>query len=201
MKKIELFHPRVFEDLVWAEAYHRRNAKNIKKVGRRLSEVLVEGGFQEGRVLDAGCGFGTVAIELAKTFPQAQITGIDLAGPLLEMARRFAANAALTRMPEFLKGDVMQMDFPHDHFDVVISSFMLHIVEDPVKMLNEIRRVAKPDAIILITDLRRIWLGRLVKKMRTAYTLDEALEIAGRSGLKNGVASKGPFWWDYFTGL
>lgn len=201
MKRIELFHPRVFDDQTWADGYYRRNAKNIEKVGKRLSESLAAGGFQAGTVLDAGCGFGTVAIQLAKAFPQAQITGIDLAGPLLEMARRFAANAGLTRTPEFLKGDVMKMDFPDDHFDVVISSFMLHIVEDPVRMLNEINRVAKPNAVILITDLRRIWLGRLVKKLRTAYTLDEALEIVGRSGLENGVASKGPFWWDYFTGL
>ena len=180
---------------------YRRSAKNIEEVGERLSEAFAAGGFQDGRVLDAGCGFGAVAIEMATTFPQAQITGIDLAGPLLEMVRRFAANAGLTQTPQFLKGDVIKMDFPDDHFDVVISSFMLHIVEDPVWMLNAIHRVTKSNAVILITDLRKIWLGHLVKKLRTAYTLDEAPEIFGRSGLKTGVASKGSFWWDYFVGL
>ncbi|MFP4470911.1 MAG: class I SAM-dependent methyltransferase [Bacteroidales bacterium] len=201
MKRIELFHPRVFADQTWADGYYKRNAKNIERVGRRLTAELAAAGFREGRVLDAGCGFGAVAIELAKKFPQAQITGIDLADPLLEMARRFAANTGLSRIPEFIRGDVIKTDFPDNHFDVVISSFMLHIVEDPVQMLNEIQRIAKPNAVILITDLRRIWLGHLVKKLRTAYTLNEALEVIGHSNLKAGRSGKGPFWWDYFAGI
>jgi ubiquinone/menaquinone biosynthesis C-methylase UbiE len=53
------------------------------------------------------------------------------------------------------RGDVHQLDLETDSFDVVVNSYMLHIVEDPAAMLDEMERVAKPDARILMTDLRR----------------------------------------------
>jgi ubiquinone/menaquinone biosynthesis C-methylase UbiE len=82
-----------------------------------------------------------------------------------------------------------------------MNTFMLHVVSDPVEMLNEIERVAKPGGKIMITDLRRIWLGLVVKKLKTAFTLDEAVEVLKRSNIRQGQTSKGPFWWDYMAGM
>ena len=199
MQKIDLFHPRVFEDQKWAEGYYKRNSKNIKRVANRFVKVLKDSGFEQGRILDAGCGFGTVAVELSKAFPGSEIVGIDLAEPLLEMADRFAKDSTAVNSIAFEKGDVQQIKFKDNSFDVVINSFMLHIVEDPITMLNEIERVAKSDSRILITDLRRIWLGRIIWKLRTSYKLEEALELIENSTLRKGIPTKGPFWWDYFV--
>ena len=68
MKRADLFHPRVFSDEEWAEGYYQRNAKNIQQVGKRFVQLLEKSGFKGGRILDSGCGFGAVAIELAKGF-------------------------------------------------------------------------------------------------------------------------------------
>jgi hypothetical protein len=57
--------------------------------------------------------------------------------------------------------------------------------------------VAKPHAKILITDLRRGFLAYVMKKFRTAYTLEEASNVLNKSKLREGKLSTGLFWWDY----
>jgi len=95
MKQIDLFHPRVFRDQEWAEGYYKRNRKSIEKVGQRLARLLKSMGFTEGTVLDVGCGFATVPIEIAKAFPKAKITGIDLGEPLLKIGKKLIKNNGL----------------------------------------------------------------------------------------------------------
>jgi ubiquinone/menaquinone biosynthesis C-methylase UbiE len=197
MERAELFHSRVFDQKDWAEGYFKRNAWNIAQTGKRISRLLKKSGFTSGNVLDTGCGFAAVPVEIAKIFPEVQITGIDLGEPLLEIGKELVEGEGFSDRITLMKGDVQYMPFEADSFDVVICSYMLHIVENPVKMLDEIERVAKPDARILLTDLRRGFLAHISKKLRTALTLDEALEIINSSSLRRGNAYKGPFWWDY----
>lgn len=197
MKKQELFHPRVFDDREWAEGYYKRNAKNIKQTGQRLAKLLKDNGFAGGNILDAGCGFAAVPIELARVFPDAEITGIDLGEPLLDLGRELIEKAAIKSNIILKKGDVENLEFNDDSFDLIINTFMLHIVENPVRMLNEMERVAKPDGKIMITDLNRNFLSLFLKKFKVSFTLDEALEIINKSNLRKGIPSTGLFWYDY----
>lgn len=199
LKRSELYHPRVFDDPEWAESYFRRNRKNIHRTGRRLAQLMHDGGFRAGRILDAGCGFGAVALELANRFPEAQIVGIDLSKSLLEISRREASKAGLAGRLDFRTGDVHDTGFEDDGFDFAVSSYMLHIVEHPVRMLNELERVVSKGGGIIMTDLRRMWLGWFVKEIRKTLTLEEAVEIIQSSGIRKGDARKGPFWWDYIA--
>lgn len=201
MKRVELFHPRVFEDKEWAKGYYKRNAANIRRMGKRYVELLQKSGFTRGKVLDAGCGFGTIPVEIAKAFPDVEITAIDLGEPLLELGESQAREAGVDDRIAFQIGDVEKLDFPDDSFDLVINTFMLHIVENPVTMLNELERVSMADGRIMITDLRRILLGLFMKKFKTAFTMEEAAEIIGQSNLREGRSAKGFFWLDYFVGI
>jgi ubiquinone/menaquinone biosynthesis C-methylase UbiE len=197
MKQIELFHPRVFNDQEWAEGYYKRNRKNIERVGKRLAGLMKTIGFTGGTILDVGCGFASVPIEIAKTFPNVKITGIDLGEPLLDIGRTLIKKERLEKQIVLLNGDAQNLQYENNSFDVVINSFLLHIVENPIQMLNEIDRVAKPEGIILITDLRRGFLAYLLKKFRTAYTLEEASVVIKNSEIRRGELSTGLFWWDY----
>ncbi len=201
MKQAELFHPRVFDDQEWAEGYYTRNVKNIERQGARIAQLLQTVGFKEGRILDAGCGFASVAIELARNFPDADITGIDLGEPLLKLGQNLVDQAGVSGRITLLKGDVQQLEYETDSFDVVVNTFMVHVVEDPVSMLNEIERVTKPHGRILITDLRRNWIAWFAKKFRTALTVEEAMEIIDKSDLRPATCSKGFYWWDYMVGI
>lgn len=199
MKQIDLFHPRVFDDQAWADGYYRRNRKNIEQIGKRLARLLKTMGFEGGTILDVGCGFATVPVEIAKVFPDAKITGIDLGEPLLDIGRTLIKKEKFENQIVLLNGDAHHLQYEDNSFDVVINSFLLHIVENPIQMLNEIERVTKPEGIILITDLRRGFLAYFIKKFRTAYTLEEASDVIKKSKIRRGKSSTGPFWWDYIV--
>ena len=201
MKRATLFHPQVFDDPEWANGYYKRNVKNIEGVGKRFAKLLQQSGFTGGRVLDAGCGFGSVAIELAKSFPSADIIGVDLGGPLLELGQSLAEQAGAADRITLSKGNVQHLEFESGSFDLVVNTFMLHIVDKPVDMLNEIERVTAPQGRIMITDLQRNWLALFIKKFKTAFTPKEALDIISQSNLRRGTSSTGLFWWDYTIGI
>jgi ubiquinone/menaquinone biosynthesis C-methylase UbiE len=201
MKRAGLFHPRIFSDRDWAEGYYKRNAKNIEQVGKRFVQLLKKSGFKEGKILDTGCGFGAVAIEVAKCFDKAEIVGIDLGEPLLELGRSLAEKNGVADRIDFSRGDVHHLDYESGSFDVVINTFMMHVVEDPVLMLNEMERVTGKQGRIMITDLRRIWLAVAVRKLKTAFTLEEGKEVISKSQIRPGNYSRGPFWWDYLAGM
>jgi len=110
-------------------------------------------------------------------------------------------NAGVADRISLLKGDVQKLEFESDAFDVVVNTFMVHVVEDPVSMLNEIERVTKPQGKIMITDLQRNWLALFMKKFKTALTPEEGMRIVRQSDLRPGTSSKGLYWWDYMVGL
>ena len=199
MKRAELFHPRVFDDVDWARGYYETNKESIAQTGRRLGKLLTRLDVRKGHLVDLGCGFGGVAAEISILHPNIRVTGIDLAQPLLNIAEDLAERKTVEDRVSFRKGDVQHVDLPDDSADIVVSSYMLHIVEDPLRMLGEIERIAKPGATILITDLRRIWVAWFEKKLRTALSTQEARELLGRSVLRRGAFATGPFWWDYIV--
>ncbi len=199
MKRAELFHPRVFDDVDWARGYYETNLESIAQTGRRLGKLLTRLDVRKGHLVDMGCGFGGVAAEIAILHPKIRVTGIDLAQPLLEIAEDLAERKTVENRVSFAKGDVQHVDLPDDSADIVVSSYMLHIVEDPLRMLGEIERIARPGATILITDLRRVWVAWFEKKLRTALSTQEARELLDRSALRRGVFATGPFWWDYIV--
>jgi len=196
-----LFHPRVFDSREWAEGYYKRNKWNITRVGKDFASLLKKSRFTGGKILDVGCGFAAVPIEIARVFPGVEITGIDLGLPLLDLGRRLVEEAGLSDQITLLEGNAHDLSYERDSFDVVINTFMLHIVDDPVTMLNEIERVAQPVARILIRDLRRGLLAYVMKKFRTSCTIEEALEIIEKSDIREGSVSRGPFWWDFMAGM
>ena len=201
MKQAGLEHPRVFDDKEWAEGYYKRNKWSISRVGKDFSAILKKSGFTGGRILDVGCGFASVPVEIGKVFHNAEIIGIDLGIPLLEIGRRLVEKAGLGDRVQLMEGDALDISFENDSFDVVINTFLLHIIEYPEKMLNEIERVAKPEARVMIRDLRRGFLARIVSKFMKGYTAQEAAEILAGSEIRPGRLSNGPFWWDYMAGI
>jgi len=199
MKRLDLFHPRVFNEPVWAEGYYKRNRKSIARVGKRLARLILSRGFTQGNLLDVGCGFASVPIAIARAIPGMKITGIDLGDPLLDLGRKLVREEGLDQRITLLKGDAHHLPFADKSYDVVINSFLLHIVEDPARTLNEMERVVKTDGLILITDLRRGFLAHFVRKFRTAYTLEEAEAVIHASGIRKGRITSGLFWWDYLS--
>jgi ubiquinone/menaquinone biosynthesis C-methylase UbiE len=199
MNRAPLTHERIFRDEAFAESYARRHQRMAEKFGHECAEKLSSRGFRNGRILDAGCGFGGTAMVLAKRFPEAEIVGIDLSEPLLHLANQNAQAAKLERRAKFEIGDVEKIKYANHSFDAVLNINMVHIVEDPVQMLDEIERVLVPEGFLFIADLRRSWLGFIEKEIKSAMTFDEAKDLFSRSKLRKGNFSSNALWWRFET--
>lgn len=103
------------------------------------------------RVLDIGCGPGSLTIDLAKHTPDGQVIGIDYVPDPLDQARLAATQAGVNNV-EFEVGDIHSLDFPDDTFDIVHAHQVLQHISDPIKALQEMRRVAKPGGIVAIRE-------------------------------------------------
>ncbi|MFJ1653564.1 class I SAM-dependent methyltransferase [Streptomyces sp. NPDC088337] len=103
------------------------------------------------RILDIGCGPGTITADLAALVPQGHVTGVDRAPGVLEQARATAAGRGLTNV-DFAVADVHALDHPDDTFCVVHAHQVLQHVGDPVRALREMRRVTKPGGYVAVRD-------------------------------------------------
>ncbi len=99
-----------------------------------------------GRVLEIGAGGAWLSAEISKLPKVVEVIVTDLSPKLLreqapKVFKALNANTAkITRMP----GDFHQLDFPNNHFDIVVSSEVLHQAANIVQVLREAKRVLKP---------------------------------------------------------
>src|SRR4051812_41908569 len=103
------------------------------------------------RILDIGCGPGTITTDLAALVPDGHVTGVDHAPGILERARATAAERGLTNV-DFAVADVHALDYPDDTFCVVHAHQVLQHVGDPVQALREMHRVTRPGGFIAVRD-------------------------------------------------
>jgi ubiquinone/menaquinone biosynthesis C-methylase UbiE len=154
-----------------AEAYATQHLKMAEGFGHEIAKRIVSRGIEEARVLDVGCGSGATNLTLAQHFPRFQLVGIDLSDPLIDLAGRSSQAQGFYDRVRFEKGNALQIPYENGSFNVVLNLNMVHLVKDPVRMLDEIERVLAPDGFLFIADLRRSWLGLLEKEIQSAVTL------------------------------
>src|SRR5271170_6662076 len=99
------------------------------------------------RILDVGCGPGTITADFAALVPQGQVIGLEYAPEVLKQAREFIDERELTNV-QFAVGDIHALEYPNDSFDVVHAHQVLQHIPDPVQALKEMKRVTKPGGIV-----------------------------------------------------
>jgi ubiquinone/menaquinone biosynthesis C-methylase UbiE len=102
-------------------------------------------------VLDCGCGPGSITIDMAPVVAPGAMIGIDLAQRQIENARALAAERGAANV-SFELGDISDLRFPDRSFDAAFAHNVLEHLRDPLKALNEIRRVLRPGGVIGILD-------------------------------------------------
>jgi SAM-dependent methyltransferase len=99
------------------------------------------------RILDLGCGTGSLIQHLLPMTPEIQVFGIDSCPEMLEIAKQ--------KLPKFVDlkvGSADKLSFPNNYFDVVVSTSAFHFFRDPSQSLQEAKRILKPNGRLVITD-------------------------------------------------
>ena len=111
--------------------------------------------FENARVLDAGCGTGTLTLALLRTLRiPVKLTAIDLSASSMATARKYVnKNNPQQQEVRFAQGNVLALPFPDDAFDLVVTSGVLEYVplEDG---LTEMARVISPGGYFLHLPMR-----------------------------------------------
>ena len=104
------------------------------------------------RVLDFGCGPGTISVGLARAVEPGELHGVDMEESQIEMARA-AARAGGHANATFHVGDVTDLSFEDNFFDVAHCHAVLMHIPDTRAVLAEVKRVLKPGGLIASREL------------------------------------------------
>lgn len=99
------------------------------------------------RLLDCGCGPGSITVDLAAVVAPAEVIGIDRDPAQLELARRHAELTGTTNV-RFEQADVNQLPYPTASFDAVFVHGVIEYLPSPVPAFAEIGRVLKDDGVL-----------------------------------------------------
>jgi SAM-dependent methyltransferase len=97
------------------------------------------------RVLDVGCGPGSITLGLAQV--AGHVTGVDVDDGEFTDARAYAATHGIDNV-EFLEGSIYELDLPDASMDACTLFAMLETLDDPLAGLAEVRRVVKPGGLV-----------------------------------------------------
>lgn len=99
------------------------------------------------KLLDCGCGPGTITLGFAKAIAPGAVTGVDVSSSQISLARENALKQAIDNA-EFLEGNIYNLPFSDHSFDGAFSHALLEHLQEPIKALQELFRVLKPGGIV-----------------------------------------------------
>jgi predicted O-methyltransferase YrrM len=104
------------------------------------------------RCLDAGCGGGDVAFDLARAVGAGgKVVGVDIDETQLELARREAESLGLGNL-EFRQAEIGGADL-EPAFDVAYARFLLSHLNDPLRALATMRQALRPGGVLVVEDI------------------------------------------------
>jgi ubiquinone/menaquinone biosynthesis C-methylase UbiE len=111
-----------------------------------------EDGREVKRILDVGCGLGQFAVALAERFPNAEVWGVDVGGPMLRYGHMRAVDQGVA--VNFAQRLAEDTKFPEGHFDIVASYIVHHEVPADVSraIFKEANRILRPGGIYFPID-------------------------------------------------
>ena len=131
-------------DAEWSQAvYARRTGQTAAFLAPHLRAGM--------RLLDCGCGPGSITVDLAQAVAPGDTIGIDLREDALAQARALARERRIANVT-FQAASIYQLPFPDRSFDAAFACAVLQHLAAPLAALQEIRRVLKPGGVIGVAD-------------------------------------------------
>jgi len=113
------------------------------------TRAAVEAAGADGAILVVGVGTG---LELGLTPKNVRVTGIDLSAAMLKIARERVARKALRQVKGLFVMDANALEFPDAQFDVALAPYVMSVVPNPARVLDEMWRVVKPGGEMIVMN-------------------------------------------------
>jgi len=155
-----------------ASIYEKATRMVIDSYYGQVAEEVVSN-LRAGAVLDLGTGPGYLPIEIVKRSSSITVDGIDLCRKLIQIARANAVTAHVADRLNFEIGNAARLRFDDNAYDMVISTGMLHMLKNPVKMLKECYRVLKLGGETWIYDPAQVSSQIDKRKWKASFTFRE----------------------------
>lgn len=130
----------------WAPVYDFSFGPVADAGRKRAIEIINK---RQGSLLEVGVGTG---VALPRYQPHLTVTGIDLSPDMLRIARQRVREKRLTNIAGIYEMDASNLTFEDASFDTVVAMYVMTVVPDPVKVLNELERVCAPGGEVLIVN-------------------------------------------------
>jgi phosphatidylethanolamine/phosphatidyl-N-methylethanolamine N-methyltransferase len=148
----------------WAPVYDF-TFELVMRQGRRAAAAAAS--RPGGTILDVGVGTG---LELPMFESRTRLVGVDLSEPMLRRAQGRVHRDGLSNVDGLVVMDAMRLAFPDACFDAAVAPYVLTVVPDPARTLDELLRVVKPGGEIVLVNhvgaergpiaAMEAWLGR-----------------------------------------
>ncbi|GAC1459546.1 MAG: methyltransferase domain-containing protein [Ktedonobacteraceae bacterium] len=147
--------------------YQSRHAQNYNRQWHTFTErtlaavlpsiekaVLSQQRDHQLRILDVGCGTGSLLRRLADHFPDAELYGIDASEHMLEQAQHALVDTPQSHLAqvEIGSGKLVNLPFAPSSFDIITCTNTLHYFTDPVATLRELQERLVPLGQLVIED-------------------------------------------------
>lgn len=145
----------------------------------------------QDEVLECACGTGMLTKVIAGKCKS--LVATDFSVPMLNKARKKCKEYKNVRVEQ---GNILQIEYPDENFDVVIAANVIHLLDEPHKALNELDRVCRKGGKIIIptymnrsekgkTDSLSKTLNKVGADFKREFTLDSYKEFFNDAGYKN----------------
>jgi len=174
----------------------------VMEPGRK--KVVQSLGCESGqKILEVGVGTG---LSLPLYPPGVDVTGIDVSAEMLSKARERVERHDIGNVSDLLEMDAENMTLPDNTYDKVVAMYVVSVVPDPFRLVEEMRRVCKPDGEIFIVNhfQSKAPLMRFLEKLLAPFSgaagfrpdmnLDNFIDTSGLQVLERTGANIFGYW-------
>ena len=127
-----------------------------------------------GTMVDLGCGPADIPLRFARALPGFTITAVDASEPMIALAHQAVEAAGLAARVHPRCARLPMLPLPLQSFDALVSNSLVHHMPDPHLFWNELVRLGKPGAVVLIMDLFRPESPERAREIVEQYSGNEA---------------------------
>jgi ubiquinone/menaquinone biosynthesis C-methylase UbiE len=127
-----------------------------------------------GKMVDLGCGPADIPVRFARALPGYRITAVDGSETMVTLAQQAVIAAGVTDRVQVQRARLPMLPLPLQSFDAVVSNSLVHHMPDPFVFWNELVRLGKPGATVLIMDLFRPESPERARAIVESYAAQEA---------------------------